>query len=90
MYAVGYASALADRHVGKALQVIHERPGNKWTVDALASRAGQSRSVFAERFQKLVGLSPMQYLTRWRMRQAHEWLATGGESVSQVAMRCGY
>jgi transcriptional regulator GlxA family with amidase domain len=88
--AAGYLAALVDHHVGKALQAIHEEPGRKWTVEDLAHTAGQSRSAFAERFQRLAGITPLQYLTRWRMRRAHEWLTTGSDSVARIAERCGY
>ena len=88
--ASGYLAALVDSHIGRALQAIHEQPERKWTVDELARVAGQSRSAFADRFQRLAGIAPLQYLTRWRMRRAHEWLASGSDSVARVAERCGY
>jgi len=59
-------------------------------VEELARVAAQSRSTFADRFQRLVGIAPLQYLTRWRMRCAHEWLTSGGGSVASIAERCGY
>lgn len=86
----GYLAALVDTHVGLALQAIHEHPERKWTVEELARVAGQSRSVFADRFQRLAGVAPLQYLTRWRMRRAHQWLTNGADSVARVAERCGY
>lgn len=86
----GYLAALVDPYVGKALQAIHELPERKWTVELLAGVAGQSRSTFADRFQRLAGIAPLQYLTLWRMRRAHEWLATGNDSVARIAERCGY
>ena len=86
----GYLAALVDAHIGKALQAIHEQPEHRWTVELLAGVAGQSRSTFAERFQNLAGMAPLQYLTRWRMRRAQEWLAAGNESVARIAERCGY
>ena len=88
--ASGYLAALVDAQVGKALAAMHEEPGRKWTVEELATVAGQSRSAFADRFQRLAGLAPLQYLMRWRMRCAHEWLATGSDSVARIAERCGY
>jgi AraC-like DNA-binding protein len=88
--ASGYLAALVDTHIGKALQAIHERPERKWTVEELAHVAGQSRSTFADRFLRLAGIAPLQYLTRWRMRRAHEWLTAGTDSVARIAERCGY
>lgn len=86
----GYLAALVDNHIGKALQAMHEHPQRKWTVEDLARIAGQSRSAFADRFRRLAGIAPLQYLTRWRMQRAHEWLGTGTDSVARIAERCGY
>ena len=60
---VGWFSALADPQLSAAL---HADPARRW--EALAARAGMSRSVFAERFRQKVGGTPMGYLTRWRRR----------------------
>ncbi|MBT3094357.1 MAG: helix-turn-helix transcriptional regulator [Candidatus Thiodiazotropha sp. (ex Lucina pensylvanica)] len=49
-----------------------------------------SRSAFSGRFNHLVGLSPMHYLSRWRMTQAHQLFQTGNHSVTQVAALSGY
>jgi AraC-like DNA-binding protein len=49
------------------LKELHRRPAHPWTLEELARDSNTSRSVLAERFQLLVGSSPMQYLTRWRM-----------------------
>ncbi|MBI1194909.1 MAG: helix-turn-helix domain-containing protein [Gammaproteobacteria bacterium] len=86
----GFIGALADAQIGKALSKMHEAPSHAWTVESLAKAAGMSRSVFAERFSRLAGMSPMQYLTRWRMTQANELFLTTEKSVAQVAERCGY
>lgn len=48
-----------------------------------------SRSAFAQRFQSVVGQSPLGYLAAWRMQLAHDWLQEGG-TVLTVALRCGY
>ena len=49
-----------------------------------------SRSSFAERFSESVGVPPMTYLTRWRMRVAADLFCTTSMSVAQVARRVGY
>lgn len=82
--------ALADPHIGAALRLMHARPADAWTVATLAHAVGQSRSAFAARFAELVGESPLQYLTRWRMTQAAEWLRDRNDSVPAIAERVGY
>ena len=86
----GFIAALADIQIGKALSEIHGDPARQWSVERLAKTAGMSRSAFAERFSRLVEMTPMQYLTRWRMAQAKLRFQTTDHSVAQVAASCGY
>jgi len=79
-----------DRHVGRALSLIHEEPERAWTVDELARQVALSRSALAQRFSVLVGESPMQYLTRWRLALAAQALRSGTEPMSRIAERSGY
>lgn len=83
-------SAIADPQLGRALRSIHTDPAAAWTVNDLARIAGQSRTVFAERFRARMGLSPMRYLSNWRMQKARGLLARGQESVAEVARCVGY
>jgi AraC-like DNA-binding protein len=86
----GWLSALRDRHIGQAMRLIHGQPARQWTLESLAHEVGLSRSVFADRFTHYVGLSPMQYLARWRMQLAARRLEIPGISIAQVAAEVGY
>jgi len=86
----GWLPALRDKHIGQAMRLIHGQPGRQWTLEALAQEVGLSRSVFADRFTHYVGLSPMQYLARWRMQLAARRLEIPGLSIAQVAAEVGY
>lgn len=86
----GWLAGLGDRLVGNALNALHQRPGHEWTLAELARAAGTSRSVLAERFQQLVGTSPMQYLTQWRMVMAANLLRRGNTPLARVAEEVGY
>lgn len=90
---VGWLFALADRQMSVAIACMHDEPGAPWTLQSLAGRVGMSRSVFAERFKAKVGLTPMEYLTRWRMMLAGDRLKGAGEpgeSVAAIAASLGY
>ncbi|WP_284386792.1 AraC family transcriptional regulator [Devosia yakushimensis] len=86
----GWLAAIRDVHVGRALAAMHRDPGHGWTVESLAATAGQSRSVFAERFSTLLGEGAAHYLTRWRMQLAQEWLGQGELTIAEAASRLGY
>jgi AraC-like DNA-binding protein len=86
----GWLAGTRDAHVGRALALLHEEPGRRWTVDDLAREVALSRSALAERFAALVGEPPIQYLMRWRLALAARSLRAGGEAISRVAERSGY
>jgi AraC-like DNA-binding protein len=86
----GLLRGLADPRIRKALEAMHRAPQDPWTVPQLARVAGMSRSSFGDHFQMRVGVSPKQYLTRWRMRLAAERLTDGRASTAGVAEDLGY
>ena len=86
----GWLSGLRDRHVGAALRLMHGRPAEDWTLDALAREVGLSRSAFAERFSELMGVPPMHYLSNWRLQCAARILESQGTSIAQAAAQVGY
>jgi len=86
----GWLSGLKHRHVGHALRLIHEEPEKPWTLAELAREVGLSRTVFADRFSRYVGVSPMHYLGRWRMQLAIRQLTIPGVSVAQAGAEVGY
>jgi AraC-like DNA-binding protein len=75
--------------VARALAAMHAAPGRKWTVANLAEVSGFSRSVFAERFRKLTGTTPLEHLTGLRMLRARVRLREGAP-VKSIADELGY
>ena len=86
----GWLAALRDAQVGRALRLIHENPMRPWTVDALAHEAATSRSALAQRFTRLLGQSPMKYVSGWRMHLAKQMLQDRADNIQAIAERVGY
>jgi AraC-like DNA-binding protein len=86
----GWLAGVRDRIVGAALNALHKNPAHAWTLEELAQTANTSRSVLAERFQQLVGTSPMQYLTQWRMLLAANLLSRSNAPLARIAEDVGY
>ena len=86
----GWLAGVNDRIVGAALKALHQEPAKAWTLEELAREANTSRSVLAERFQHLVGSSPMQYLTQWRMLLAANLLCRSNAPLARIAEDVGY
>ncbi|MBV9563679.1 MAG: helix-turn-helix transcriptional regulator [Bradyrhizobium sp.] len=87
---LGWMSGLIDPQIGRALSAIHTDPARRWSVADLAGIARLSRSAFAERFVELVGVSPLRYVTVWRLDLAADHLRSGSASISQIAHQVGY
>lgn len=87
---IGFAAAMQDHRISRALNQIHSFPENDWQLGQLARVAGMSRTSFAIKFKTLIGETPFSYLTRWRLIQARELLRDGTLSVGQVAIKVGY
>ena len=86
----GWLAGLRDAHVGRALALLHADPERAWTVEELARATGLSRSALGARFGELVGKSPIQYLTSWRLALAAQELRAGNGAIARIAERSGY
>ncbi|MGU3419787.1 AraC family transcriptional regulator [Methylobacterium sp. D54C] len=86
----GWLAGLADPRIARALKIMHERPLQRWSVEALSDVAGMSRSSFCERFNALVGRSPLRYQNEWRLNLARDMLAAGDARVGEIGLRVGY
>jgi AraC-like DNA-binding protein len=86
----GWLGAMADPHIGPALQLIHEQPDHPWTLRDLGQRVGLGRSAFSARFTKLVGQPMHRYLIARRMAEAAFLLESSDEGIARIATRVGY
>lgn len=85
-----WLAGLRDRYIGRVLSLIHEQPAKEWTLDQMASKVGLSRSAFHERFVRFIGLTPIQYLSNWRMQIASRLLTQSNATIASVAVEIGY
>lgn len=87
---IGWLAALADVKIGAALKLMHNDVRRSWTLGHLASAVAMSRSSFSSRFRDLVGIPPLEYLTRWRMYLARDALRNDNVSIAMLASNLGY
>ena len=85
----GVLLGLADERLSKAIEVMHKHPEVPWSLEQLAQRAGMSRARFAARFRRVVGMTPFDYLTDWRLGVAQTMLRKGS-SLKLTAAAVGY
>ena len=86
----GFADALRDPKIYKALDAIHNNPSKEWTNEALAEISSMSKSAFISKFKSLLGESPINYLIQWRMKAAYKWFRDDNITIAEATQRCGY
>lgn len=76
--------------IPKAIAFIHENYAEGFSIAELASLLGMERRRFSELFEQHKGLSPIQYITEYRIRIAREMLRVGKHSIAEIAEKVGY
>lgn len=86
----GFLAALRDRRVFRALTLIHQEPAFDWSLESLGNRVGMSKATLVRHFQEVVGVSPMAYITDWRIMKAYNLVKYSSTPVDQIAQATGY
>jgi len=76
--------------IHRVLKAIHTDPAADWSLDIMADLAHMSRSAFTSNFRELVGVSPMAYITSWRMLKARSLVQTTGLPLKTIAQKVGF
>ncbi|MGO4210056.1 cupin domain-containing protein [Terriglobus sp. 2YAB30_2] len=85
----GILPGLSDPRLSRAIEAMHQRPETSWSLEHLAQLAGMSRARFAVHFRQVVGMTPFDYLTNWRLGIAQTMLQKGN-SLKLIAAAVGY
>ena len=85
-----YMLALLDPQIGRALNLIHSEDKAYWTVKSLGEEVALSRTIFTDKFTRLVGIPPKSYLINWRMQKARALLETSKLTMFSIAESAGY
>lgn len=87
--ATGLLAGLAHPQIAKVIQALHSTPARSWTTEDMAQIALMSRSKFSPLFKQILGQTPLDYLTQWRVNLAQQ-LLLAGKPVAFVANEVGY
>jgi AraC-like DNA-binding protein len=86
----GFLSALKEPRINKILQLIHQYPERKWTLDIISDAVGMSRATLQRKFKNSVGVPPMSYISSWRMAKAYQLLKHSNLSHEDIADVIGF
>ena len=86
---VGLVAGLAHPNLSLAIVAIHDNPERNWRLEELADTAAMSRTHFANTFRNVVGVTPGEYLSSWRLTLARMEIAKG-TSLKSVVGKVGF
>ena len=81
---------LQDHRLARAVASVLEQPSAPHTVESLASVAGMSRSIFAERFAQVYEQGPIEFVQRVRLRRGADLLRSTDLPIKLIATSVGY
>jgi len=79
-----------ETHLQKAIDYIRQNYHCNLTIQEVADHCGVHRSYLFQIFTASLGLSPLQFLIRYRIRKAGELLRTTGYSIGEISALVGY
>lgn len=83
-------AAFMDSQIAPVLRTIHESPSRRYAVEDLAEIAGMSRTSFIHKFSACMSMTPLRYITFWRMQIARQQLAQIDSPIIDIAENVGY
>lgn len=86
----GWRVALLDVKIRAALENLHRKIDQPWTLASLAASVGVSRASLAARFKDALGVTPMHYLASLRIDRGKHLTLDTGATLEEVARRVGY
>lgn len=87
------AGATADNNSTRlhyVLHYIHEHLTEKIAVDALSRKAYLSRNIFFKWFKQQLGITPLDYINRERVKLAKQLLCEQQNNIHTVSCLCGF
>jgi len=85
----GMLAGMAHAQLAKVLTALHTSPALNWSLDEMAELALMSRAKFSPLFKSVIGQTPNDYLTSWRVGLAQQ-LLLDDKPVGLVAHSVGY
>ncbi|MDH6266343.1 transcriptional regulator GlxA family with amidase domain [Rhizobium sp. SG_E_25_P2] len=79
-----------DPNILKAQQWFDSMLSRDVSVEEMAGVAGLEPRTFLRRFQKALGLKPIEYCQQMRVAEARRRLETSAASIDQIGWECGY
>jgi transcriptional regulator GlxA family with amidase domain len=81
----GFFQALADTCSALSIERIHRDCTSALNLEDLARETTLSRSAFAKRFKEAAEITPIDYLSKWRILMAGDFMKSSDMSLAQIS-----
>lgn len=78
------------QHLKQALRLIETEYASTITLPQLAKACGMSPKYFCRFFKEMTHKTPIDYLNNYRVKMACEMLRQNQESITEIALNCGF
>ncbi|MFC3140419.1 cupin domain-containing protein [Shewanella submarina] len=86
----GFVAALRNPRLSQVLAHIHRDAAAPWTLSSLAATANMSAATLVRHFNTELGMSPIQYVTQWRLNKAFQLIQHSRLPLDLVADKVGF
>ncbi len=76
--------------LNKVMQFIDSNIGEPLHLEDIAVQIYMNPSYFSTFFKKMIGISPMEYLARQRIKRAIEYLKNSDKTILEISSLCGF
>lgn len=83
-------NGMRNRHLARAIQIMHERLDDPVSPSVIAEDVGISTRQLERLFGKYLNASPKKYFMEMRLERARNLLVQTESSVTEVALACGF
>jgi AraC family transcriptional regulator len=88
--ALEFGGGFTARHYKRVLDYVEANFSGPITIEAMAAEAGLSTAHFSRLFKQVLGDSPYQFVTDYRIEQAKKMLRDRERPLIDVALACGF
>jgi AraC-like DNA-binding protein len=81
---------LNEHYIAKAMEYIHNNYAYDIKITDISGYLNIDRTYLFKLFQKQLGVSPKEYLTKYRIKIAQHLLEASSLSMSEIAYSCGF
>jgi AraC-like DNA-binding protein len=85
-----YEEMAAYNRFAVVIKHVQENIHQKISVDDLCRKVYMSRPTFFRIFKRELGITPLEYITKEKMKFAKEMLMNTNDSINTVSFRCGF